>query len=137
MNELELMRSVCTGIKKDKDGTVRYEVHRTRSDTQDGKQAIQRPPLTEEFLALDRARIAALAYALDGPAQDGGITGEVRIVQKLYSAGGARVERETTIDVIDERVAVRLLNEVRLPRAQELAISKAQLQEEVDRLLLR
>lgn len=137
MNQLDLMKAVCTGLRKDKDRTVRYEVHRARSDTRDGKEALQRPPLVEEFLALDRARIAALGYALDGPAQDGGITGEVRIVQKLYADGGTRIEREQLIDVIDERVACRLLNEVRFPTAAALAVSKAELQAEVDRLFLK
>jgi hypothetical protein len=137
MIELDLMRSVCTGIRKEKDRTVRYEVHREREDTCEGRQTVPRPPIVEEFLGLDRARIAALGYALDGPAQDGNLTGVVRIVLKLYSHGHGdrRLDRQELIDVIDERVACRLLNEVRLPRAEELAVSKDQLQADVDALM--
>jgi hypothetical protein len=137
MNEFDLMRSVCTGIRREKDSVVRYEVHREREDSWQGKQTVPRPPIIEKFYGLDRARLAALGHALDGPSQKGGITGVVRVYQKLYSAGGDRLGRQDLIDVIDERVAFRLLNELRLPRADELAVSRAELQSELDSLLPR
>ena len=41
---------------------------------------------------------------------------------------------QTTVDVIDERVAFRVLNELDLPNADRLAVSMEHLQEEANRL---
>lgn len=104
---MSILSAAVTGLRKDRDTTVRYEVHRER-----GRDGGARPPAVEEFYGLDRARIAALGYALDGPTYAGDLfTGEVRVVQVLYSSG-VRCRTEL-IDVVDERVASRLLNEVR------------------------
>ena len=87
----------------------------------------------EEFHGLDRARLAALSFALDGPTVTGDrFTGTVRVVQVI--AGGGRAPAPSLIDVIDERVASRLLNEVRLPRADTLAVPVSSLQSAVDAL---
>jgi hypothetical protein len=119
-----------TGIKKERDTTVRYEVNRMRAPGQNG---IPRAPLVEEFYGLDRARIAALAHALDGASAAGDrFTGVVQIAQVFYSAG-VRCS-SAVIDELDERVASRLLNEVRLPKAGQLTVSVEQLQREVDAL---
>jgi hypothetical protein len=120
------LSSVATGIRKERDTHVRYEVHREREP---GQMGVERPPITEEFYGLDRARIAALGYALDGPTSTGDrLTGVVRIEMVLSNPRG--VARRTLIDVIDERVAWRVLNEVQLPRADQLAVSLEQLQAE-------
>lgn len=130
MEEIDLMRSVCTGHRKERDTTARYEVHREREPS--GKGAT-RPPIVEEFHGLDRARIAALGYALDGPTTTGHrFTGVIRIFMVLYV--GTKRGAPTLIDVIDERVACRVLNETRLPQADQLAVSLRQLQAEVDQL---
>jgi hypothetical protein len=136
MEQNDLIGSARSGLKLEADCHARYEVHREREGSQLG---VPRPPLTEEFYGLDRARIAALGYALDGRSQEGSLTGTVRIVCKIYRwFGKDKCERrmiyEDLIDVIDERVAARLLNEIRIPRADELAVSMEQLQRDVDAL---
>ncbi|MGJ0237729.1 hypothetical protein ACQEPB_04295 [Novosphingobium fluoreni] len=121
------LAAATSGIKKDRDTTVRYEVHRMREA---GPKGVARAPLVEEFLGLDRARLAAFAHALDGPTPSGDrFTGLIRIVQALYTSG-VRCRSEV-VDEVDERVASRLLNEVRLPKAGQLAVTIAQLQGEV------
>jgi len=125
------LSAAATGLRKDRETTVLYEVHRERED---GKRGAPRPPIVEEFHGLDRARLAALSHALDGPTTTGDrFTGSIRIFLVLYH--GERPSAPKLIDEIDERVASRLLNEVRLPRACELAVSVGQLQSEVDALL--
>lgn len=122
----------ATGIRNDRETTVRYEVHR---ECEDGRGGLPRPPVVEEFFGLDRARLAALGYALDGPAATGErFSGTVRIYQALCvgTAAGTR----TLIDVIDERVAFRLLNETRLPRPGQLALSLEKLQAGIDELVV-
>lgn len=128
MNALSL---AAAGQRKERGVAVRYEVHRERES---GKGGSERGPLVEEFYGLDRARIAALGYALDGPTGTGDrFTGTVRVLQSLrHDDSPARL---TLVDVIDERVASRLLNEARLPRADQLAVSIERLQAEVDALL--
>lgn len=128
---MDLLKIVATGEKKPKDATVRFELHRMRES---GAASVDRPPLVEEFLGLDRARLAALGYALDGPTVIGDrFTGEIRIVQVIRHLGSVR--RREVIDEIDERVATRLLNEVRIPRAGDMSVSIDQLQGEVDALI--
>lgn len=128
---MNLLKSAMTGEKKSKDTTVRYEVHRMREA---GAGGVERPPIVEEFYGLDRARLAALSYALDGPtASVERFTGVLQVVQVMSHSGVAR--RHDLIDVIDERVAVRLLNEVRMPHASELSVSIDQLQADVDALI--
>lgn len=115
--------------KKCRDTTVRYEVRRERSA---GREGAARPPAVEVFLSLDRARLAALGYALDGVTTSTGdrFTGVVQIVMVVRASAGEVGRR--VIDVIDERVAFRLLNDVRLPQAGQLALSVDQLQRKVD-----
>lgn len=128
---MDLLAVVATGEKKPKVATVRFETHRMRES---GAAGVERPPLVEEFLGLDRARLAALGYALDGPTSIGDrFTGEIRIVQVVRHLGAVR--RREVVDEIDERVATRLLNEVRIPRAGDLSVSIDQLQGEVDTLM--
>lgn len=116
--------------RSDKGPVARYEVHRQREPATRG---VQRPPVVEEFQALDRARLSALGYALDGPTSSSErFTGTVSVVQVLWS--GDRRATSDLIDVIDERVAFRLLNEVRLPRPQELTVSLDSIQSEIDAL---
>jgi hypothetical protein len=110
---------------------VRYEVHR---ECEPGRNGAERQPVVESFYGLDRARLAALGFALDGPTRTGdSFTGVVRVYQAMH-IDEHRAKR-TLIDVIDERVASRLLNEARLPRADRLAVSLDRLQAEVDALL--
>ena len=124
------MQLAATGIRKERDASVRYEVHRERED---GANGAARPPIVEEHLGLDRARIAALSDALDGPTPTGDrFTGLVRIVQVFYSSGIRRTSE--VVDEVDERVASRLLNEVRWPRACELAVPLDRLQADADAL---
>ncbi len=106
---MSILAAAATGTKKGPDATVRYEVHRIREP---GQMGAVRLPLVEEFLGLDRARLAALGYGLDGPTAFGErFTGLIRVVQVFYCAGvRGRVE---VIDEVDERVAFRFLNEVR------------------------
>lgn len=125
------LSAAVTGIRKDRDVTVRYEVHRMRDP---GQKGAARPPLVEEFYGLDRARLAALGYGLEGPTGIGDrFTGLINVVQVFYTSG-IRCRSEI-VDEVDERVASRLLNEVRFPRASELAVRVAHLQAEVDALI--
>lgn len=108
--------------------TLRYEVRRLRET---GVRGAERPPLVEEFLGLDRARLAALGYALDGAVPTGDrFTGVVEVV-RVTIVGGRRAVVET-VDVLDERVAFRVLNGLRLPRAEQMAVSMEQMQAEAD-----
>lgn len=105
-----------------------YEVRRLRKS---GSQTV------EEHPALDRARLAALGYALDGDWAEGlasrtALTGIVEIHRLFYQGG--KCLRSTLIDVLDERVAFRVLSEIRLPRAGQLSVSVEKLQKEVDAL---
>lgn len=107
-----------------------HEVHRLREP---GPKGIARAPLVEEHGGLDRARLAALGYALDGPTTTGEqFTGTVEVHQ-VTTLGDRQVKKEL-VDVIDERVAFRLLNELTLPRAGRLAVPVERLQEEANRL---
>lgn len=107
-----------------------YEVHR---DCEPGKRDVVRLPVIEKFHGLDRARLAALGYALDGPTStDDRFTGTVRIY-RLMAIGETRVKTEL-VDVLDERVAFRLLNELSFPRADQLAVPVERLQDETNRL---
>lgn len=107
-----------------------HEVHRHRMP---GRNGIQRPPTVEAFGGLDRARLAALGYALDGPTTSGeSHTGRVEVIRAIYR--GTTRMHQTTVDVIDERVAFRVLNELDLPNADRLAVSMEHLQEEANRL---
>ncbi|MFN3631139.1 MAG: hypothetical protein ACK4XK_13960 [Casimicrobiaceae bacterium] len=107
-----------------------FEVHRLREP---GEYGAARPPLIEVFAGLDRARIAALGYALDGPTAAGDrFTGRVRVF-RVFRIGGDRVN-ETLVDDLDERVAFRVLNELALPRADAMAVSLERLQGEVSRM---
>ena len=119
-----------TGPRAERDTSVRYEVHREREP---GQRGAPRPPVVEEFYGLDRARIAALSYALDGSTIAGDrFTGTVRVFQVF--SGGGRARAPSLVDVIDERVASRLLNEVRLPRADSLMVPVSSLQSAIDAL---
>lgn len=107
-----------------------FEVHRLREP---GEYGVARPPLVEVFAGLDRARIAALGYALDGPTAAGDrVTGRV-LVYQVFRIGGDKVN-ETLVDCLDERVAFRVLNELALPRADAMAVSLERLQGEVNRM---
>lgn len=102
-----------------------YEVHRERAPGRG-------PATIEEYLGLDRARLAAFAHALGGPSYTGeNFSGTVTINQVFY-LGQRRLTTEL-IDVIDERVAFRVLNELTLPHANRLSVSIETLQKEVDR----
>jgi hypothetical protein len=128
--QMKSLAAASTGYIKDRDTTVRYEVHRMREP---GQQGVTRPALVEEFYGLDRARLAALAYALDGATVTGDrFTGRVSIVQVLNR--GNVCCRTMPIDELDERVAFRLLNEVALPKADDLAFTVEQLQADIDGL---
>ena len=107
-----------------------YEVVRARAP---GPKGVERSPVVETFAGLDRARIAALGYALDGPASTGEcFTGRVKIHRVDY-VGGKSVNK-SLVDVLDERVAFRVLNELALPCADALSVSVERLQEEANRL---
>ena len=107
-----------------------YEVHRAREP---GPNQVARPPCVEEFAGLDRARLAALGYALDGPTSTGDrFTGRVE-VHRLFSVSEKVVSR-SVVDVLDERVAFRLLNELALPHADSMSVPVERLQEEANRL---
>lgn len=111
----------------DREGTVRYEVRREREIT----RGFTDTPLVEEYFALDRARLAALGYALDGPTYNGDRFSGRLTIHRITSVQG-KVCLSELIDVIDERVAFRLLHEVRLPRADKMATTTEQLQRELD-----
>ncbi len=116
-------RYASTGM--DQHRTV-YEVHRER-------EGFGKPPIIETHMGLDRARIAALAYALDGPVATGDrLSGTVTIHCNFCI--NDRVVRSEVVDVIDERVAFRVLNELRLPKADQLGVSVEQLQKEANGL---
>lgn len=107
-----------------------YEVRRLREP---GKKGAQREPDVETFSGLDRARIAGAGYALDGSMVDGPLyTGRIEIHHVMTI--GDRLVRRDVIDVLDERVAFRVLNELSLPRADALTVSVERLQAETDRL---
>lgn len=52
-------------------------------------------------------------------------------VVRVTIVGGRRAVVET-VDVLDERVAFRVLNGLRLPRAEQMAVSMEQMQAEAD-----
>ena len=107
-----------------------YEVRRLREP---GKKGARREPDIETFSGLDRARIAGLGYALDGSATDRSFyTGIVEIHHVMTI--GDRVVRRDIVDVLDERVAFRVLNELSLPRADAFTVPIERLQAEADRL---
>lgn len=107
-----------------------YEVRRQRCVAKGGKP---RETYVENFLGLDRARLAAFTHALDGAdGPDKTVTGIVEIFR--VDLVGDRVVKEELIDVIDERVAFRLLNDIELPRPNQLSVAIERLQEEVNRL---
>jgi len=127
---MKTLSAAATGIIKDRETTVRYEVHRM---SEPGTIGSARAPIIEEFYGLDRARLAALGYALDGPKPNRErVSGNVRIFQIFYFSG--KPGQPELIDEIDERVAFRLLNEIRLPRANQLAVTIDQLQSQIDML---
>lgn len=106
-----------------------YEVRRLRKP---GARGVERSPEVEEFGGLDRARLAALGYALDGCWGEASFTGIIEIHRVFYI--GEAPARTALVDVLDERVAFRLLNEIELPRAGQLSISVDQFQGDVNRL---
>lgn len=107
-----------------------YEVRRLREP---GAKGVERVPDVQTFYGLDRARLAALGYALDRSMVDGPFyTGRVE-VHRLMTIG-EKVMTCTLVDVLDERVAFRVLNELSLPRADAMAVSVERLQAETDRL---
>ena len=113
-----------------KDHRTRYEVRRLRAP---GKKGVSRPPVVEQHHGLDRARLAALGYGLDGPTTEGDVftgTVEVHRIQSL----GTLVLRSELVDVIDERVAFRLMNRPTLPRPSDLSVSVERLQSEANAL---
>ena len=121
------MNAAPSGLRGELDSRTRYEVHRERHG---GLK-----PTVDEYFGLDRARIAALSHALDGSNQMGErFTGTVTVERVLYF--GDRIGRRETVDVIDERVASRLLNELRLPRPEQLRQSFDAVQGEADGLAL-
>lgn len=113
----------------------RYErtLHEVRRQRRGGESGLPREPYIESFHGLDRARLAAFAHALDGPdGPDKTVTGVVEIYRVRLS--GEKVITQDLVDVIDERVAFRLLNDIELPRATNLSVPIERLQEEVNRL---
>jgi len=111
---------------------VRYEVHRMRAN---GRLGVAQPPVVECFLGLDRARLSALAHALEGATHSGErFTGIVQVFEVYYRA--SRETKRTLLDVLDERVAFRILNETRLPRADQLSIDVEAFQSDLDLLVL-
>lgn len=117
----------CAGFR---DHSTRYEVRRLRQPSHGG---VIRYPYIETFHGLDRARLAAFAHALDGPdGPDKTITGLVEICR--IHLNGDQVVKEELVDLIDERVAFRFLNDIALPRPAQLSVPVERLQEEVSRL---
>lgn len=108
-----------------------YELRRLREAARGGAP---REPEVEHFAGLDRARLKALALALDGPSvvADEFFSGTIEIHRTTY-IGHARISSEL-VDELDERVAFRVLNELRLPRADQLALPVERLQAEANRL---
>ena len=116
----------------DRKFAVRYEVHRLRAKARPG---VARPPIVEQFLGLDRARLSALTHALDGSTHDGDrFNGIVQVFEVFHLAD--REIKRTLLDVLDERVSFRILNETRLPRADQLSIDVDAFQTELDLLVL-
>lgn len=109
-----------------------HEVHRERPEPKRGV----RPPIVEKFHGLDRARLAALGYALDGAKNAGNeeelFTGLVAIYRVMLQ--GERELSRDLVDVFDERVAFRVLNDLVLPRPGQLSVSVERLQDEVNRM---
>lgn len=103
-----------------------YELHRHRV-------APGSLPVIEEFMGLDRARLAALGYALDGPTSTGQRFSDVISIMEVFYVNVRRL-RTTPVDVIDERVAFRLLNKLKLPKAGDLSVSVDRLQLQADAL---
>lgn len=128
----EEMRSIIHVSDDERRFSVRYEVHRLRAA---GRAGVQESPSIEEFLGLDRARLVALAFALDGPVHVGHrFTGLIRVYEVFYRA---RIEvKRSLIDEIDERVAARILTEARFPIADQMAVSVEEFQAELDSLLV-
>jgi hypothetical protein len=94
---------------------------------------VTRSPYVETFHGLDRARLSAFTHALDGPdGPDKSVTGVVEVYR--IHRQGSQVLSEEIVDVIDERVAFRFLNNIELPRADQLSVAVERLQEEVNRL---
>lgn len=117
-------------LSRNREQRTVYEVLRPRAN---GENGAKRQPTVEEFGGLDRARLAAFGYALDGPTTTGDrFTGTVEIHRVTYI--GDRVVNSMLVDVIDERVAFRVLNELSLPHAGQLAFPVERLQEEANRL---
>lgn len=122
--------SKATMTRSDRGPVARYGLRRQREPAARG---VQRSPVVEEFQALDRAPLSALGYAFDGPTSSGErFTGSVSVIQVLWC--GDRRARTDLIDLIDEPIAFRLLNEVRLPRPQDLTVSLDSIQSEIDAL---
>ena len=123
-----MAKSNHTGGQRDR--TTHYEVRRLRLDARRG---VKRDPYVETFHGLDRARLAALGYALDGPeSPDKSSNGTIEIWRIRCYFG--EVIGEDLVDVVDERVAFRFLNDIDLPRAEKLTVPIERLQEEVNRL---
>ena len=118
------------GINQNREQRTIYEVRRYRESGEKGRE---RTAEVEAFPGLDRARLAALGYALDGPTSTGErFTGRVE-VHRVLEVGEKRVST-ALVDLLDERVACRVLNELALPRADALSVSVDRLQEEANRL---
>lgn len=117
-------------INRNREQRTHYEVRRLRER---GAKGAEREPLVEQFPGLDRARLAALGYALDGSTVDSPFyTGRIEIVRVMSVS--ERVIGRDLVDVLDERVAFRVLNELSLPHADALSVPVEQLQAETDRL---
>lgn len=120
----------AAGINQNREQRTIYEVRRYRESGENGRE---RSPAVEAFAGLDRARLAALGYALDGPTSTGErFTGRDE-VHRVFEVGEKRVSTEL-VDHLDERVAFRVLNELALPRADALSVSVERLQEAANRL---
>lgn len=118
--------------REERNRAVRYEVHRMRAT---GRLGVEKPPIVEVFLGLDRARLSALTHALDGTTQCGDrFTGLVHVFEVFYQ--GEYETKRALIDSIDERVASRILNETRLPRADQLSVDIESFKSELNFLVL-
>lgn len=112
-------------LNRNREQRTIYEVHRYADDGV--------LPIVEEYGGLDRARLAALGYALDGATTTTErLSGRVGVLRVFYS-GGVRIN-ETLVDILDERVAFRVLNELSLPHADALTVPIERLQAEANRL---